>query len=97
MVDDLQSDISLQDRKRIGEFFSSPSFSPFSFLETAAALKNALGKEEKERRRQMRNRQKNGAKTLSPFLLKEKGTTIREGRTDPGRQNGGAKNSLFPI
>ena len=51
-VDDLQFDILLRDRKRIGEFFSSPSLSPFSFLETTAALKNALGKKEKGRRRQ---------------------------------------------
>jgi len=82
MVDDLQSDISLQDRKRICEFFSSPSLSPFSFLETAVALKNALGKKEKERRRQMRNMQKNGAKILSLLLLKKKGTTVRGGCTD---------------
>jgi len=97
MVDDLQSDILLRDHKRIGEFFSSPSLSPLSFLEATAALRNAHGKKEEERRRQMRNRQKNRAKTLSLLLLKEKGTVVREGRTDRGRQNGGAKNSLFPI
>ena len=46
----------------------------------------------------MRNRQKNGAKTLSLLLLKEKGTTVMEGRADRGRQNGGARNSLpFPF
>jgi len=82
MVDDLKSDILLQDRKRIGEFFSSPSLSPLSFLETTVALRNAHDKKEEERRWQMRNRQKNGSKTLSPLLLKEKGTTVREGRAD---------------
>ena len=46
----------------------------------------------------MRNRQKNGAKSLSLLLLKEKGTAIREGRADQGRQNGGVRNSLsFPF
>ena len=78
-VDDLQSDISLRDRKRICEFLFSPSLSPLSFLETTMALKNALGKKEKERRRQMRKRQKNRVKTFSLLLLKEKGTTVRGG------------------
>ena len=82
----------------ICEFFSSPSLSPFSFLATIAALKNALGEEEKEMRQQMRNRQKNGAKAFSLLLLKEKGTTVRGGRVDRGSRNGGAKNPLsFPF
>jgi len=98
IVDDLQSDILLWDHKRICEFFSSPSLSPFSFLETVVALKNALGKKEKERRRQMRNRRKNRTKTLSLLLLKEKGTTVRGGHADRERRNGGAKNPLsFPF
>ena len=98
IVDDLQSDISLRDRKRICEFFSFPSLSPFSFLETAAALKNAHGRKEKKRRRQMRNRRKNRAKIFSLLLLKEKGTTVRGGRADRERQKGGAKNPLsFPF
>jgi len=50
MVDDLQSNISLHDHKRIGEFFSSPLLSPLSFLETTVALRNAHGKKEEERR-----------------------------------------------
>ena len=97
-LDDLQSNISLRDRRRICEFFSSPSLSPFSFLETTAALKNALGKEEKERRRQTRNRRKNRAGTFTLLLLKEKGTTVRGGHADWERQNGGVKNPLsFPF
>ena len=90
-VDDLQSNISLRDRKRIGEFFSSPSLSPFSFLETVVALKNAHGKKEKKRRRQMGKRRKEQAKTFSLLLLKEKDTTVRGGRADRERRNGGAK------
>ena len=98
IVDDLQSDILLWDHRRIGEFFSSPSLSPFSFLETTVALRNAHGKKEEERRRQMRNRQKNRAKTLSLLPLKEKRIAVREGRAVRGRQNGGAKNPLsFPF
>ena len=42
MVDDLQSNILLRDHKKICEFLISPSLSPLSFLETAAALKNTL-------------------------------------------------------
>ena len=46
----------------------------------------------------MKNRQKNRTKTLSLLLLKEKGTTVKEGRADRGRQNGGARISLsFPF
>ena len=52
---------------------------PFSFLGTAAALKNALGKKENERRQQMGNRRRNGAKTFSLLLLKEKGAAVGEG------------------
>ena len=43
------------------------------------ALKNALGKKEKERRRQMRNRRGNRVKTFSLLLLKEKGAAVGEG------------------
>ena len=43
------------------------------------ALKNALGKKEKERRQQMRNRRRNRAKTFSLLLLKEKGAAVGEG------------------
>ena len=85
IVDDLQSDILLWDHRRIGEFFSSPSLSPFSFLETAAALKNAHVKKEKERRRQMRNRRKNRAKTFSLPQPKEKGIAVRGGHADRER------------
>ena len=94
MADDLQSDISLWNHKRIGEFLSSPSLSTLSFLETTMALKYAHGKKEEERRRQMRNRQKNGAKTLPLLLLKEKGTLVMEGHADQRRKNSGARNSL---
>ena len=46
----------------------------------------------------MKNRQKNETKTLSLPLLKGKGTTVKEGRSDQGRQNGGARISLsFPF
>ena len=46
----------------------------------------------------MKNRQKNETKTLSLLLLKEKGTTVKEGRADRGRQNSGARISLsFPF
>ena len=46
----------------------------------------------------MKNRQENETKTLSLLLLKGKGTTVKGGRTDRGRQNGGAKISLsFPF
>ena len=46
----------------------------------------------------MKNRQKNGTKTLSLLLLKEKRTAVKEGRADRGRQNGGARISLsFPF
>ena len=46
----------------------------------------------------MKNRQKNGMKTLSLLLLKEKGTSVKEGRADRGRQNSGARISLsFPF
>ena len=46
----------------------------------------------------MKNRQKNGTKTLSLLLLKEKGTTVKEGHADRRRQNGGARISLsFPF
>ena len=74
---------SLTFRSRICEFFSSPSlspfsFSPFSFLETITALKNALGKKEKERRQWMKNRQKNRTKTF-PLQFKEKGAAVGEG------------------
>ena len=97
MADDLQCDLSLWDRKRIGGFISSPSLSPFSFLETVVALKNAHGKKEKERRRQMRNRRKSRAKTFS-LLLKEKGAAVGEGAPIGRDENGGAKNHLsFPI
>ena len=96
-VDDLQSDISLWDHKRICEFFSSPSLSPFSFLETTAALKNALGKEENKRRRQMRNRQKNRAKTFSLLLLKEKGAAVGEGAPIGGDKTAERKTLSFPF
>ena len=66
-------------------FFSFPSLSPLSFLETTTALKNTLGEKEEKRKRQMRNRQKNGVKTFSPLLLKENGTTVRGGRVDRER------------
>ena len=59
--------------------FSPPSLSPFSFLGTAVALKDALYKKENETRRQMGNRQKNGVKTFSLLLHKEKGVTVGEG------------------
>ena len=74
-VDDLQSDISV-----------SSSLLPRSlpFLETSVALRNAHGKKEERRRRQMKNRQKSGMKTLSPLLLKEKGAAVMEGRVDQG-------------
>ena len=42
----------------------------------------------------MKNRQKNGTKTLSLLLLKEKGTMVKEGRADRGRQNGRTRISL---
>ena len=71
-----------------------PSLCPLSFLETVAALKNTLGEKEERRRWQMRNRRKNGAKTFSLLLLKEKGTTVRGGRVDRERKNGRAKNPL---
>jgi hypothetical protein len=45
----------------------------------------------------MKNRQKNRTKTLSLLLMKEKGTTVREGRADRGSQNDGARISLFSI
>ena len=46
----------------------------------------------------MRNRRKNGAKTFSLLLLKEKGTIVRGGCADRERRNGGAKNPLsFPF
>jgi len=70
--------------------------SPFSFLETAAALRNAHGKKRRrmaEGEEQAKERNKN----LSLLLLNGKGTTVREGCADRGRQNGGAKISLFPI
>ena len=88
MVDDLQSDISV-----------SSSLLPHSlpFLETSVALRNAHDKKEERRRWQMKNRQKNGTKTLSLLLLKEKGTTVREGCADRGSQNDGARISLFSI
>ena len=55
-------------------------------------------KKEEGRRRQMKNRQKNEGKTLSLLLLKEKGTSAKEGRADQERQNGGARISLsFPF
>ena len=50
MVEHLQSDISLQITKGSMSFFSPPSLSPLSFLETTAALRNAHGKKEKGRR-----------------------------------------------
>ena len=78
MLDDLQSDIFAPDHKKVSEFLSSPLLSPRSFLETSAALRNAHGKKEERRRRQMKNRQKSGTKTLSLLLLKEKGTSIKE-------------------
>ena len=57
-----------------------------------------MEKKEERRRRQMKNRQKNRTKNLSLLLLKEKGTTVKEGRADRGRQNGGARISLsFPF
>ena len=97
-VDDLQSDILLRDCKRICEFFSSPSLSPFSFLVTTAALKNALGKEQKGRRRQMRNRRKNRAKTFSLLLLKKKGYNSYGRTRRSGKTKWRSKNpSLFPI
>jgi len=61
------------------------------------ALRNAHGKKEERRRWQKKNRQKNGMKTLSLLLLKEKGTAVKEGRADRGRHNGGARISLFSI
>ena len=98
MVDDLQSDILLRDHKRIGEFFSSPSLSPLSFLETIVALRNAHGKKKEERRQHMRNRQKNRAKPLPLLLLKEKGTTVREGNADQEKAKRQSEElSLFPI
>ena len=96
-MDDLQSDSSLQDGKRICEFFSSPSLSPFSFLETTAALKNALGKKEKERRRQMRNRQRNRAKTFSLLQLKEKGAAVGEGVPIGKDETVERKTLIFPF
>jgi len=78
-------------------FFSSPSLSPLSFLETAVALKNTLGEKEEKRGQQMRNRRKNGVKTFSLLLLKQKGTVVRGGHIDRERRNGGTKNPLFPI
>ena len=46
----------------------------------------------------MKNKQKNGTRTLSLLLLKGKGTAVKEGRADRGRQNGGARISLsFPF
>ena len=46
----------------------------------------------------MRNRQKNRAKTLSLLLLKEKGTTVREGRADRKAKRRSKKLSLsFPF
>jgi len=37
------------DRKKVGEFLSSPSLSPPSFLETSAALRNAHDKKGREK------------------------------------------------
>jgi len=87
-VDDLQSDISV-----------TSSLLPRSlpFLETSTALMNAHGKKEERRRRYMKNMQKNGTKTLSPLLLKEKGAAVTEGHTDRGSQNDGVRISLFFI
>ena len=95
-VDDRQSDISLWIAKGSVSSPLLPRSLLLPFLETFAALKDALDEEEKERRRQP-NRQKNEANSLSLLLLKGKRTAVKEGRSDRGRQNGGARISLFPI
>jgi len=69
---------------------------PFSFLETAAALRNTHGKKRRgatEEEEQAKEQNKN----LSLLLLKGKGMAVGEGRANRGRQNGGARISLFPI
>ena len=45
----------------------------------------------------MKNMQKNGTKTLSPLLLKEKGAAVTEGHVDRGGQNDGARISFFHL
>ena len=62
------------------------------------ALKNALGKKEKERRWHMRNRRKNRAKTFSLLLLKEKDVAVGEGAPIGKDETAEQKTlSLFPI
>ena len=85
------------DRKRIGEFSSSPSLSPPSFPETFVALKDALDEEEKEgRRQQTMNRQKNGANSLSLLLLKGRGAVVRKGCANREGETAGQKSLSFP-
>ena len=58
------------------------------------ALRNAHGKKGGEKA----TADEEQAKTLSLLLLKEKGTMVKEGRADRGRQNGRARISLsFPF
>ena len=61
------------------------------------ALKDALGKKEKKRRRQMRNRLKNRVKTFSLLLLKEKDVAVGEGTPIGKDKTAERKNPLFPI
>ena len=68
------------------------------FLETFAALKDALDEEEKEWRwRQMMNRQKNGANNLSLLLLKRRGAAVRKGRADWEGETAEGKSLSLPF
>jgi len=94
MVDDLSSDIALRGLMSSSLLALSP-FSP----------RNQRGSQERSRQEgrgkaaaDEEQAKERGEKTLSLLLLKEKGTTVREGHADRGRQNSGAKNPLsFPF
>ena len=97
-MDDLQSDILLWIPERSVSSPLLPRSLLLPFLETFAALKDALDEEEKERRRlQTMNRRKNEANSFSLLLLKGRGAAVKKGRADRERETTERKSLSLPF
>jgi len=77
-------------------FFFSLALSLF-FPRNHRGSQNTLGKKEDEKRRRIRKRQRNRAKTFSLLLLKERGTIVRRASRSGKSKQQSEKPSPFPI